>query len=151
MTLKETVSFTTAPTWTLDSQLWKKFTSTWNQSYASSTSRNPLQSSQCLAQFLIVYWNTVFECAFVHLMILYRSRLQKNMKRRGGKREGAGRKKSPALAKKREKLIKNIGEQITIVYIWRVCAFSTWRKSPYRGNRRKRYELCVTAELNEVD
>ena len=27
------------------------------------------------------------------------SRLQKNMNRRGGKREGAGRKKSPALAK----------------------------------------------------
>jgi len=33
------------------------------------------------------------------------------MKKRGGKREGAGQKKSPALAK----LIKSIGVQITIV------------------------------------
>ena len=61
----------TALTWTLVSQLRKKATSTWNQSYTSSTLQNPLQSSQCFAQFSIIYWNTVFECAFVHLMILF--------------------------------------------------------------------------------
>ena len=29
------------------------------------------KSSKCFAQFSIVYWNTVFEYAFVHLMILF--------------------------------------------------------------------------------
>ena len=47
-------------TWTLVSQLLKEFTSTWNQSYAPSTSRNPLQSSQCFAQFSVVYIKKLF-------------------------------------------------------------------------------------------
>ena len=47
-------------------------------------------------------------------------------KRRGGKREGAGRKKSPALTKitrEIDKKKKNLGEQITIIYVWKI-AFS---------------------------
>ena len=64
------------------------------------------------------------------------------MKRRGGKREGAGRKKSPALTK-REKSIKNTGEQISIIYIWKI-AFSLPGESFVRGgNLRTRFELRV--------
>ena len=42
--------------WTLVFSLWKEFTSTWNR----TASRNPLQSSQCLAWFSIIYWKTCF-------------------------------------------------------------------------------------------
>ena len=47
-------------TWTLVFSLWKKFTSTWNQ----TTSRNPLQSSHCFAWFSIVHWETCFWVCF---------------------------------------------------------------------------------------
>ena len=47
-------------TWTLVFSLWKKFTSAWNQ----TTSRNPLQSSQCFAWFPIVHWETCFWVCF---------------------------------------------------------------------------------------
>ena len=38
--LRDTVSYGTALTWTLLLPVWKAFTSTWNQLYASDTSRN---------------------------------------------------------------------------------------------------------------
>ena len=48
----------------------------------------------------------------------------RNMERRGGKREGAGRKKLLALAKITREINKiNIGEQISVVYISKI-AFS---------------------------
>jgi len=49
--------------------------------------------------FLSVLFLIVSIIIFYYLVKNCGSRLQKNMKRRGGKREGAGRKKSPALAK----------------------------------------------------
>jgi len=65
--LRGTVSFGTVLIWTLVFSLWKKFTSTWNQ----STCRNPLQASQCLFDFQSFTEEPVFECAFAHLMILF--------------------------------------------------------------------------------
>ena len=85
----------------------------------------------------------VFECAFAHPMLLFYhiwlktvldgSRLQKNMKRRGGKREGAGRKKSPALAKiTREINQKHWRTNHHYIYLEnRVC--STWQKVRAEG------------------
>ena len=61
----------TALTWTLVLSVWKASTSTWNQKYASNTSRNPLQSSQCFIGFSIFYWKPVSEYAFAHPMILF--------------------------------------------------------------------------------
>ena len=49
------------------------------------------------------------------------------MKRRGGKREGAGRKNFFRWPKLQEKLIKNIVEQISVIYIWKI-AFSQPRE-----------------------
>jgi len=61
---RDTVSFGTALTWTVVFSLWKEFTSTWNQMYASSTSRNLLQSLQCFAWLSIIYGKTCFWVCF---------------------------------------------------------------------------------------
>ena len=45
--------------------------------------------------------------------------------------------------KKREKLIKRIGEQIVIIYIWKI-AFSTRRKVPAKETFRKRFKRTKT-------
>ena len=42
-----------------------------NQKYASNTSRNPLQSSQCFIRFSIFYWKPVSEYPFAHPMVLF--------------------------------------------------------------------------------
>ena len=75
---RDTVSFTTALTWTLLSQLWEEFTSTWNQSYASSTSQNPLQSSQCFTQFSIITEKNCFWVCFCSSYDIILSYLVKN-------------------------------------------------------------------------
>ena len=49
----------------------KRVHPTRNQRYSSRTSRNPLQSSQCFAQFESFTENPIFECAFAHFMILF--------------------------------------------------------------------------------
>ena len=69
------------------------------------------------------------------------------MKRRGGKREGAGRKKSPALNKimREMKSIKNIGEQITFIYIFGKSHFLNLAKGSCGGDVRKQFELHVMA------
>ena len=55
------------------------------------------------------------------------------MKRRGGKREGAGRKKSPALAKiTREINQKHWRANYHYIYLEN-CVFSTWRKVRAEG------------------
>ena len=66
---------------------------------------------------------------FYHIWLKqYGSRLQRNMKRRGGKREGAGRKKSPALTKiTREMNQKHWRTNHHYIYLENYI-FSTWRK-----------------------
>ena len=67
------------------------------------------------------------------------------MKRRGRKREGAGRKKSPALTKITREINQNTGEQITIIYIFGKSHFLSLAKGLCGGNIRKRFELRVMA------
>ena len=143
----------TALTWTLVLSVWKASSSTWNQRYASNTSRNPLQSSQCFIGFSIFYWKPVSEYAFAHPMILFYHiwlktvwiASERNMKRRGGKREGAGQMKSPALTKiTREMNKKHWRANHHYIYLENHI-FSTWRKVRAEGIVRERFELRVTA------
>ena len=111
------------------------------QRYASTTPRNPLQSSQCFIRFSLFYCKPVSEYAFAHPMILfyhislkkYGSHLQRNMKRRAGKREGAVRKKSPALTE----IVREINQKHRTAnhhYIYlKNRTFSTWRKVRAEG------------------
>ena len=61
-------TFGTALTWTLLLPVWKAFTSTRNQMYASDTSRNPFQS--CLVFHLILDL-FLFEQTLTHPMTLF--------------------------------------------------------------------------------
>jgi len=69
VSLRDTVSCGTALTWTLVFSLWKEFTSTWNQRYVLSTSRNLLCS--VLLDFQSFTEKPVFEFAFAPPMILF--------------------------------------------------------------------------------
>ena len=67
------------------------------------------------------------------------------MKRRGGKREGAGRKKSPALTNiTRENQSKTL-ENKSPLYIFGKSHFLNLAKASSGGNLRKRFELRVIA------
>ena len=55
------------------------------------------------------------------------------MNRRGGKRKGAGRKKSPALAKVTREINKKTLESKPSIYILENRVFSTWRKVRAEG------------------
>ena len=67
------------------------------------------------------------------------------MKRRGGKREGAGRKKSPALTKITRKINqKHWRTNHHYIYLENRI-FSTWRKFRAEGDLRKRFEFRVMA------
>ena len=94
-------TFGTALTWTLLLPAWKAFTSTRNQMYASDTSRNPFQSCLVFHSILDLFafsanvnwsYDTI-------LSYLVKNRIQRNMNRRGEKRLGAGREKSPSFTK----------------------------------------------------
>ena len=67
------------------------------------------------------------------------------MKRRGGKREGAGRKKSPALTENNEKNQSKTSENKSPLYIFGKLHFINLAKGSRGGNLRKRFELRVTA------
>ena len=68
------------------------------------------------------------------------------MKRRGGKREGAGPDEIACVDQYNErKSIKNTGEQISIIYIFGKSHFLNLAKASSGGNLRKRFELRVIA------
>ena len=71
----------------------------------------------------------------------YQSHLLKNMKRRGGKREGAGRKNSPTLAK----MTREINRKHWKVNHHGKSRFLDLAKGSCGGNLRERFELCVMA------
>ena len=103
-TYRDRVSYGTALTWTLLLPVWKAFTSTRNQMYASDTSRNPLQSCLVFHSILDLLQKTSFWANFnssydIILSYLVKNSIQRNMNRRGAKRIGAGRGKSPLFAK----------------------------------------------------
>ena len=107
-----------ALTWTLLLLVWKEFTSTRNQMYASATSRNPLQSCLVFHSILDLLQKTSFWANFnssydIILSYLVKNSIQRNMNRRGEKRVGAGREESPLFAKITKKWINNIG----IIYL----------------------------------
>ena len=72
-------------------------------------------------------------------------RLQRNMKRRGGKREGAGRKKSPALTKITREINQKHWRNKSPLYIFGKLHFLNLTKGSCGGNLRKRFELRVHA------
>ena len=97
-------TFGTALTWTLLLPAWKAFTSTRNQMYASDTSRNPLQSCLVFHSILDLLQKTYFLAnsnSYYDIISSYlvKNRIQRNMNRRGEKRVGAGREKSPSFTK----------------------------------------------------
>ena len=82
----------------------KEFTSTRNQMCASDTSRNTLQSCLVLHSILYLLQKTFFEANFnssydIILSYLVKNSTQRNMKRSGEKRIGAGREKSLSFTK----------------------------------------------------
>ena len=68
---RDTVSYGNALTWTLLLPVWKAFTSTRNQMYASDTSRNPLQSCLVFHSILDLLQKTSFWANFNHFMTLF--------------------------------------------------------------------------------
>ena len=70
---------------------------------------------------------------------------ENDMNRRGGKREGAGRKKSPALAKITREINKKTLESKSSIYIFGKSCFLDLAKGPCGGKLRKRFKLCVMA------
>ena len=94
----------TALTWRLLLPVWKTFISTRNQNYASDTSRNPLQSCLVFHSILdillkIFFWADVYSSYYIILSYLVKNSIQRNMNRRGEKRAGSGREKSPSFTK----------------------------------------------------
>ena len=84
--------------------VWKAFTSTRNQIYASDTSRNPLQSYLVFHSILdlllkISFWANFYSSYYIILSYLVKNSIQRNVNRRGEKRVGAGREKSPSFTK----------------------------------------------------
>ena len=68
------------------------------------------------------------------------------MNRRGGKREGAERKKSPALAKITQEINKKTLESKSPIYISGKSCFLDLVKGLCGGNLRKRFKLFVMAK-----
>ena len=90
--------------------------------YAFNTSRNPLQPYLVFHSILNLLQKTYFWANFnsffyIILSYLVKNSLQRNMNRRGEKRAGAGREKSSSFTKISRKWIKNIGEQIIVIFI----------------------------------
>ena len=69
--LRDTDSYGTALTWTLLLPVWKAFTSTQSQMYASDTCRNPLQSCLVFHSILVLLQKTSFEHTLTHPMTLF--------------------------------------------------------------------------------
>ena len=94
-------TFGTALTWTLLLPLWKAFTSTRNQMYASDTSRNSFSilPSVSFDPRSFSFWANVNSSYDIILSYLVKNRIQRNMNRRGEKRVGAWREKSPSFTK----------------------------------------------------
>ena len=125
---RDTVSYGTALAWTLLLPVWKAFTSTRNQIYASDTSRNPLQSSLVFHLILdlllkISFWANFYLSFYIILSYLAKSSIQRNMNRRGEKRLGAGREKSPSFTKITKEMVSqnfwfNNRGLYTFVRIW---------------------------------
>ena len=114
------VSNGTALTWTLLLPVWKEFTSTRNQMHLSDISRNPLQSCLVFHSILDLLQKTSFWTNFnssydIILSCLVKNSIQRNMNRGGGKRVGAGWKKSHPFTK-----ITTEMNQIIIIYIWKI-------------------------------
>ena len=102
---------------------------------------NRLRKNMFLNVFLFILWYYFI----VFALKQYRSRPQKNVKSRGGKREVAGRKKSPALAKvTREIYQKHWRANHHCIYL-ESPRFLDLAKGPWGGNLRKRLELCIMA------
>ena len=80
-----------------------------------------------LSVLLFILWHYFITFGLKHCG----SRLQKNMNRRGGKREGAGRKKPPAVAKITGEI--NQKNWRANHQIFQNCVFSTWRKVRAEG------------------
>ena len=124
-TPRATVSYGNALTWTLVLPVWKPFTSTRNQMYASDTSRNPLQSCLEFHSILDLLLKTSLSANFysffdIILSYLAKNSIQRNMKRRGEKHVGTRREKSPSITKITREWINNIAEQIIVIYIWKI-------------------------------
>ena len=101
---RDTVSYGTALSWTLLLPVWKPFTSSWNQMYASDTCKNPLQSCLVFHSILDFLQKTSFWANFnssydIILSYLVKNSIQRNMNRRGEKRVGAEQEKSPSFTK----------------------------------------------------
>ena len=103
-------------------------TSTQNQMYTSDTSRNPLSSGLVFHSILYFFSENLFltQQTFMHPKTLFyhnylvKHSIQRNIKRGGGKRVGAGREKSPSCRRKQAKWINNTAEQIVITNIWKI-------------------------------
>ena len=85
----------------------------------------PLQSCRVFYFIFALLLKTSFWANFessYHIILLYlvKHNIQRNSKRRGGKRICAGREKSPSFTKITRKWISNISEQIIAIYIWKI-------------------------------
>ena len=94
----------TALTWRLLLPVWKAFTSTQNQMFASGTSRNLLQS--CLVFHLILdlllrtsFWANLYSSYYIISSYLVKNSIQRNMNRGGEKRVSTGQEKSHLFTK----------------------------------------------------
>ena len=101
---RDTVSYGATLAWTVLMPVWKAFTSTQNQIYASDTSRNPLQTHLVFHSILdlllkISFWANFHSSYYILLSYLVKNSSQRNMNRRGEKRVGAGWEKSPSFIK----------------------------------------------------
>ena len=114
------------PRWPGHLSVWKAFTSTRNQIYLLDTSTNALQFCSVFNSILDLLMKTSFTAnssnSSCHIILSYlvKNCIQRNMNRRGEKRVGAVRETSPSFAKITRERISNIGEQIIVIYIWKI-------------------------------
>ena len=101
---RDTVIYGTALTWTLLLPVWKVFTTTRNQMFASDTSEIRFNLAWSFIRSSIFYRKPLFEQTLTHRMTLFltylvKNSIQRNINRRGKKRVCAGREKSPSFTK----------------------------------------------------
>ena len=99
----------------------------------------------------ISFWANFYSSYYIILSYLVKNSIQRNMNRRGEKRVGAWREKSLSFTKtEKEKWISNIGEQIIVIYIWKIDEKGhvyLENQASSTLNLRRWFRLCAISHL----
>ena len=116
----------TALTWRLLLPVWKAFTSTQTQMFASDTSKNLLQS--CLVFHLILdlllktsFWANFYSSYYIISSYLVKHSIQRNMNRGGEKRVSTGQEKSHSFTKTTREMNKKQWANYLFRYLENRC------------------------------